>query len=119
MKDPNRIRSNTTIIVFMGAILPDACPVCPRTQTTFPHKWQIRTAQQHHGKFVGSDYTNEFDKENDDLLQEKLHDSLREDDLQTISIKRDRNMTAAVISDEVERRSSILRDMTFLVHKRK
>ena len=37
----------------------------------------------------------------------------------TISKKCDRNMTAAVISDEVERRSSIPRDMTYLVHKGK
>ena len=37
----------------------------------------------------------------------------------TISIKCDRNMTAAVISDEVEGRSSIPRDMIYLVHKRK
>ena len=37
----------------------------------------------------------------------------------TISTKCDRNMTAAVISDEVERRSSIPRDLKDLVHKGK
>ena len=37
----------------------------------------------------------------------------------TNSIKCEGKMTAAVISDEVERRSSIPRDMTHLVHKGK
>ena len=37
----------------------------------------------------------------------------------TISIKCERNMTAAVISYEVERWSSIPKDMTYLVHKGK
>ena len=37
----------------------------------------------------------------------------------TISIRHHRNMTAAVISDEVERRSLIPRDMIRLVHKGK
>ena len=70
LKDSKRIRSNTTITVFMGASLLDACPARPRTQTTFPNKWQIRTAQQPHGIFVGSDYNTEYDKENDDMLEE-------------------------------------------------
>ena len=66
------------------------------------------------------DYTTEFEKENDDMLEENymtvyvkmIHEK-------TISIKCDRNTTAAVISDEVERRSSIPRDMIRLVHKGK
>ena len=37
----------------------------------------------------------------------------------TISIKYDRNWTAALISDEVEGRSSITRDMIRLVYKGK
>ena len=37
----------------------------------------------------------------------------------TTSIKCEGKMTAAVISDEVERRSSIPRDMTYLVHRGK
>ena len=37
----------------------------------------------------------------------------------TICIKYDRNLTAAVILDEVERRSSIPRDMIRLVHEGK
>ena len=114
------MRSNTTITVFMGAILPDACPACSTTQTTFPNKWQIRTAQQPHGKFVGSDYTTEFDKENDDLLKENFMTVyVKTIYRNTISLKCERNTTAAVISDEVERRSSIPRDMTYLVHKGK
>ena len=37
----------------------------------------------------------------------------------TISIKCEGKMTATVISEEVERRSSIPRDVTYLVHKGK
>ena len=104
----------------MGASLPDACPARPRTQTTVPNKWQIQTAQQPHGKFVGSDYTTEFEKENDDMLEENFMTVYVKTIYgKTISLKCDRNMTAAVISVEVERRSSIPRDMTYLVHKRK
>ena len=43
---------------------------------TFPIKWQIPTPQQSHGKFVGIEYNNEFEKENDDSLRE---DDLRKD----------------------------------------
>ena len=69
--DSKRIRSNTTITVFMGASLLDACPARPRTQTTFPLKWQIRTAQQPHGKLMGSNYTTEFEKENEHKMRQK------------------------------------------------
>ena len=69
---------------------------------------------------MGSDYTTEFDKENDDLLKENFMTVYVKTIYgKTISIKCERNMTAAVISDEVERRSSIPRDMTYLVHKGK
>ena len=104
---------------FMSASLLDACPARPRTQTTFPNKWQIRTAQ-HHGNVVGSDYTTEFEKENDDMLEENFMTVYVKTIYgKTISIKCERNMTAAVISDEVERRSLIPRDMTYFVHKGK
>ena len=55
---------------FMGSSFLDACPACPRTQTTFPIKWQQRTAQQSHKKFVGIEYNTEFENENDDMLEE-------------------------------------------------
>ena len=76
LKDPKRMRSNTTITgdrektVFLDAILPVACQACPRTRTTSPHKLQIRTTHQPNGKFMCGDYTTEFEKENDDLLEE-------------------------------------------------
>ena len=81
LKDSKRIRSNTTMTVFMCASLLDACQARPRTQTTFPDKWQVRTAQQPHEKFVGSDYNTEFEKENDDMHEEKYMTGPRENDL--------------------------------------
>ena len=69
---------------------------------------------------MGSDYNTEFEKENDDVLEENyMTVYVKMIYGKTISVKCDRNMTAAVISDEVERRSSIPRDMTYLVHKGK
>ena len=67
---------------------------------------------------MGSDYNTESEKENDDMLEENymaVHVKMIYE--KTIRIKCDRNMTAVVISDEVERRSSIPRDMTYLVNK--
>ena len=105
---------------FMGSSFFDACPACPRTQTTFPIKWQIPTGQQSHGKLVAVEYNNELEKENDDMLDENyMTVYVKMIYEKTISIKYDRNLTAAVISDEVERRSSIPRNMIRLVHKGK
>ena len=92
----------------------DVCPVCPRIQTTFPIKWQS------HGKNVGIEYNNEFEKENDDILEENyMTVYMKMIYEKRISIKYDRNWTAAVILDEVERRSSITRGMIRVVHKGK
>ena len=66
------------------------------------------------------DYTTEFEKENDDLLEETFMTIyVKTINGKTISVKCEGKMTAAIISDEVERRSSIPRDMTYLVHKGK
>ena len=66
------------------------------------------------------DYTTEFEKENDDLLEETFMTIyVKTINGKTISIKSEGKMTAAVMSDEVERRSSIPRDMTYLVHEGK
>ena len=66
------------------------------------------------------DYATEFEKENDDLLTETFMTVyVKMSYGKTISRKYNRNWTAAVILDEVERRSSIPRDMTYLVHKGK
>ena len=69
---------------------------------------------------MGIEYNSEFEKENDDMLGEDyttVHAKMSHG--KTISRKYNRNWTAAVTSDEVERRSSIPRDMTYLVHKLK
>ena len=70
------------------------------------------------------EFANEENEENskviDDLLDENYTTIyLKIIDEKTISIKYDRNLTAAVISEEVERRSLIPRDVTYLVHKGK
>ena len=119
-KTPKGYGARQHMMAFVGSSFLVACPACPRTQTTYPIKWQIRTAQQSHGKFVGIEYNTEFEMENDDMLEENYTtvyaNTIYE---KTLSIKCDRNMTAAVISDEVEIRSSIPRDMIRLVHKGK
>ena len=114
LKDPKRMRSNTTNAgvleksVFLDAILPGACPACPRILTTSPNKRQIRSVQQSHGKFVGIEYNTE---ENDDMLEENyMTVYVKMINGKTISMKYHRNMTAAVISDAVERRSLIPRE---------
>ena len=116
---PLRTRSNTTSardlekIVFQDVILPSACPACPR----IPTKRQIRSVQQSLGKFLGIEYNTE---ENDNMLEENYTIVyVKMINGKTISIRHHRNMTAAVISDEVERRSLIPRDMIRLVHKDK
>ena len=66
---------------------------------------------------MGFEYNTE---ENDNMLEEKyMTVYVKMINEKTISIKCERNMTAAVISDEVERRSLIPRDMIRLVHKGK
>ena len=58
-----RMRSNTTNAgdlektVFLDAVLPGACPACPKILTTSPNKRQIRSVQQSHGKFLASSTT--------------------------------------------------------------
>ena len=123
LKKPIRMRSNTTNArvltksVFLDVILPGACPACPRILTTSPNKRQIRSVQQSHGKFVGIECNTE---ENDDMHEENyMSVYVKMINGKTISLKYHRSMTAAVISDEVERRSLIPRDMTRLVHKGK
>ena len=118
---PLRTRSNTTSdrdldkIVFQDVILPSACPACPRNLTISPNKRQIRSVQQSLGKTVGI----EDNTEENDIMLEEIYATVyvKMINVKTISIRHHRNMTAAVISDEVERRSLIPRDMIRLVHK--
>ena len=120
---PLRTRSNTTSdrdldkIVFQNVTLPTACPACPRNLIISPDKRQIRSVQQSLGKIVGIEDNTE---ENDNMLEEIYATVyVKMINGKTISIRHHRNMTAAVISDEVERRSLIPRDMIRLVHKGK
>ena len=71
-------------------------------------------------KICGIEYNNEFEKENDDTFEENyMTVYVKMSYGKTISTKYNRNWTAAVIPDEVERRSSIPRDMIRLVHNGK
>ena len=73
--------------------------------------------QQSHEKFVGIEYNTEV---NDDVLEENyMTVYVKTINRKTISIRYYENMTAAVILEEVERRTMIPRDMTRLVHKGK
>ena len=118
-----KTRSNTTddsdlsSILFHAFILSSTCPACPRILTTSPNKRQIRSVQQSFGRIVDIEDNNE---ENDNT-PEKIHEVIYVKTIngKTISAKHHRNMTAAVILDEVERRSLIPRDMIRLVHKGK
>ena len=102
-------------IVFQDVILPSGCPACPNNLITSPDKWQIRSVQRSLGKIVGIEYNTE---ENDNMLEEIYATVyVKMINGKTISIRHHRNMTAAVISDEVESRSLIPRDMTRLVHQ--
>ena len=98
--------------------------------------WQTQTAHQSNKNYECDDYNFEF--ENDYIFEyatavhEKttieLDDALEESCMtvyvktingKTISIKCDKKQKAATFSDEVERRSSIPRGMTYLVHQGK
>ena len=73
--------------------------------------------QQSHEKFVGIEYNTEV---NDDVLEENYTTVyVKTINRKTISITCHRNITAAVMLEEVERRTMIPRDMTRLVHKGK
>ena len=110
-----KTRSNTTNdsdlnrILFHDVILSSTCPACPRILTTSPNKRQIRSVQQSFGRIVDIEDNNE---ENDNT-PEKIHEVIHVKTIngKTISARHHRNMTAAVIVDEVERRSLIPRDM--------
>ena len=137
-----RMLSNTTITrdheksVFLVVVRPVTCQVFPRIQITLPYKWQLRTAHQSNKNFGCGDFTIEFENdyifefatevneettnENDDVPEENyMMIYVKMINGKTISIKCEGKPTAALISDEVERRSLIPRDMTYLAHKGK
>ena len=112
-------RSNTTkdsdpsTVSFGYFIVSSASQSCPWIQST----WQIRTVQQSYGKMG---IFEDIDEEHDDTPEE-FNEAIYVKTIngKTISTKYYRNMTAAVILQEVERRTLVPRDMIRLVHKGK
>ena len=112
-------RSNTTkdrnliIAPFPGIVVFCASQSCPWIQST----WQIRTVQQSYEKMG---IFEDIDEEHDDTPEE-FNEAIYVKTIngKTISTKYYRNMTAAVILQEVERRTLVPRDMIRLVHKGK
>ena len=102
--------SNTTITrkhersVLPIDIPPVPCQACPRIQTTFPHKWQIRTAHQSNENFICDDYTIEFMNEyifefatevNEETANE--NDDVPEENYMTIYVKMINGMTISIM----------------------
>ena len=118
-----KTRSNTTndrdliIVLFHHIILSFSSLTGPRIQTTSPNKWQIRSVQHSFGN-IGNF---EDDDEERDNTPEEIHEAIHVKTIngKTISTRYYKNMTAAVILEEVERRTQVPRDMTRLVHKGK
>ena len=112
-------RNNTTkdrnliIAPFSGIVVFCASQSCPWIQST----WQIRTVQQSYEKMG---IFEDIDVEHDDTPEE-FNEAIYVKTIngKTISTKYYRNMTAAVILQEVERRTLVPRDMIRLVHKGK
>ena len=115
------------------SVSPVAIPPVPCQACLFPTQVQIRTAHQSNEKFICGDYTIEFvneyvfefatevnmetTNENDDVLEENyIMIYVKMINGKTIITKCEGKQIAAIISDEVERRSLIPRDMTYLVH---
>ena len=116
-KDP-KTRSNTYKDRFQSTVLtPGVFLSCsslsgPSNLPTSPKIRRIQSEQQSHEKFVGI--------ENDDVLEENyMTVYVKTINKKTISIRYYGNMIAAVMLEEVERRTMIPRDMTRLVHKGK
>ena len=113
-----KTRSNTnkdryqSTVLSPGVILSCSSLSGPRILPTSPSKRRILSVQQSHEKLVGI--------ENDDVLEENyMTVYVKTINGKTISIRHYKNMTAAVILEEVERRTLIPRDMIRLVHKGK
>ena len=120
--DP-KTRSNTykdrfqSTVLTLGVFLSCSSLSGPRNLPTSPKIRRIRSVQQSHKNFVGIEYNTEM---NDDVLEENyMTVYVKTINRKTISIRYYENMTAAVILEEVERRTMIPRDMIRLVHKGK
>ena len=118
-----KTRSNTTkdrdliIVLFPGIILSCSSMTGPRIQSTSPNKWQLRSVQQSFGK-VGNIEDNDEERDN---TPKEIYETIYVKTIngKTISTRYYKNMTAAVILEEVERRTLVPRDMIRLVHKGK
>ena len=118
-----KTRSNTTndrdliIVLFHDIILSCSSLTGHRIQSTSPNKWQIRSVQQSFGK-LGNIEDNDEERDN---TPEEIHEAIYVKTIngKTISTRYYKNMTAAVILEEVERRTLVPRDMIRLVHKGK
>ena len=116
-----KTRSNTTkdrdliIVLFPTIILSCSSLTGPRIQSTSPNKWQLRSVQQSFGK-VGNIEDNDEERDN---TPEEIYETtyVKTINKKTISTRYFKNMTAAVILEEVERRTLVPRDMIRLVHK--
>ena len=118
-----KTRSNNTndrdlIIVLVHDIILSCSSLTGRKiQTTSPSKWQIRSVQQSFGN-IGN--IENIDEERDNTPEE-IHEAIYVKTIngKTISTRYYKNMTSAVILEEVERRTLVPRDMIRLVHKGK
>ena len=114
-----KTRSNTkkdsdpSTVSFGHFIVSCASQSCPWIQST----WQIRTVQQSYGKMGIFEDTDEEHDDTPDEFNEAIY--VKTINGKTISTKYYRNMAAAVILQEVERRTLVPRDMIRLVHKGK
>ena len=116
-----KTRSNTTIdielsrVFLLDVIFPCTCPACPKILTTSPNKRQIRPVQQSFGNTANI----EDNDEERDNTPEEIHEVIYVKTIngKTISTRHHRNMTAAVILEEVERRTLIPQNMIRLAHE--
>ena len=105
-------------------------------QDSSQEMWQTQAAHQSNKNYVCDDYIFEFEidyifvcaTEVSEKTTIELDDALEENCMtvyvktiigKTISINRDKKQKAATTSDEVERRSSIPRGMTYFAHQGK
>ena len=105
------------MFLFHDIIFSCSSLTVPRIQTTSPNKWQIRSVQQSFGN-IGNIEDNDEERDN---TPEEIHEAIYVKTIngKTISTRYYKYMTAAVVLEEVERRTLVPRDMIRLVHKGK
>ena len=119
-----RTRSNTTIdrdlisVLFHDIILSCSCLTCPGIQTNLPKQMADTISTAVIWKYWGNIEDNDEERDN---TPEEIHEVIYVKTIngKTISTRHHKNMTAAVILEEVERRTLVPRNMIRLVHKGK